>query len=96
MPEATEISSYGMQAAIMLLNETVVSLFALNNLDSVVAVVIDLIFHIPMAVTLLKMTRESSLVFLATLMVTLFSLIVSINQVANMCVSIRQLVETVA
>ncbi|GIQ87194.1 hypothetical protein KIPB_009189, partial [Kipferlia bialata] len=94
--EISQVGTYGMQAAVMLLNETILSLFALNNLDSVIVVVIDLLFHIPMAMYLYDMSRESSLVFLATLMVTLFSLIVSINQVANMCVSIRQLVETVA
>ncbi|GIQ86169.1 hypothetical protein KIPB_007971, partial [Kipferlia bialata] len=92
----SKLGSFGMLSSVMMLNESVISLFVLNDVDSVVVVCINLLMCPPMAVYLLRLSRESSLVFLPTLMVTLFSLIVSINQVANMCVSVRQLVETVA
>ncbi|GIQ83213.1 hypothetical protein KIPB_004494 [Kipferlia bialata] len=90
------LGSYGMTLGLMALNECIVALFALNDVDSVVVVCISLLLHILMSFYLKGMSMESSLVFVPALLVTLFALIVSINQVANMCVSLRQLVETLA
>ncbi|GIQ86283.1 hypothetical protein KIPB_008110, partial [Kipferlia bialata] len=90
------IGSYGMISAVLMLNETIISLYALNDIASVCVICVTLLLSVPLSIYMFGMSRESSMVFLATLMVTLFSLFVSINQVANMCVSLRQLVETVA